>query len=166
MKDADRMSGYHLAQLNLAQMLTHLDDPSMKDFVDNVPRVNQMGMDSPGFVWILKGEGGDATLMRPFGEDVLINLTVWESVDALFQYAYYSDHAEFFRRRKEWFLKPDVAMVVLWWIPIGHEPTIDESRERLNYLRAHGPTPYAFTFKQRFTIEEAAAYQSVTTPTT
>jgi hypothetical protein len=153
------MPTYNIAQLNLAKMLTTLDDPSMKDFVDNVPRVNQIGMDSPGFVWILKGEGGDATLMRPFGEDVLINLTVWESIDALFQYAYYSDHAEFFRRRKEWFHERAEAMVVLWWVPEGHEPTIEEARARVEYLRAHGPTPYAFTFKQRFTPEDMETYK-------
>lgn len=152
------MPAYHLAQLNLARMLTSLDDPSMKDFVDNVTRINELGTQAPGFVWILKGEGGDATLMRPFGEDVLINVTVWESIEALFQYAYYSEHAEFFRRRKEWFHKPDEAMVALWWVPEGHQPTIEEARERIDHLRAHGPTPFAFTFKQRYTAEEAAEF--------
>jgi hypothetical protein len=152
------MPAYHLAQLNLARMLTSLDDPSMKDFVDNVARINELGTQTPGFVWILKGEGGDATLMRPFGDDVLINITVWESIDALYQYAYYSEHADFFRRRKEWFHKMDVPMVVLWWVPEGHQPTVEEARERIEHLRAHGPTPLAFTFKQQYTAEEALEY--------
>jgi hypothetical protein len=150
---------YHIAQLNLARMLTALDDPSMKDFVDNVPRVNQIGIDTPGFVWILKGEGGDATLLRPFGDDVLINMTVWESIDALYQYAYYSDHAQFFRRRAEWFHKAAEAMVVLWWVPAGHQPTLEEADTRVKHLRQHGATPYAFTFKQRFTVEEFVAWE-------
>ena len=144
------MPTYHIAQLNLARMLISLEDPSMKDFVDNVPRINEMGAQTPGFVWILKGDGGDATQLRPFGEDTLINITVWESIDALYEYAYYSEHAEFFRRRKEWFHKMDVAMVALWWIREGHEPTVEEARERIEHLRAHGATPFAFTFKQRF----------------
>lgn len=152
------MPTYHIAQLNLARMLTTLDDPSMKDFVDNVTRVNEIGMQTPGFVWILKGDGGDATLLRPFGEDTLINITVWESIDALYQYAYYSEHAEFFRRRKEWFHKMDVSMVVLWWVPEGHQPNVEEARERIEHLRAQGPTPFAFTFRQRYTAEEALAY--------
>ncbi|MDX2139673.1 MAG: DUF3291 domain-containing protein [Chloroflexota bacterium] len=150
---------FHIAQLNLARMLTSLDDPSMKDFVDNVPRVNQIGIDTPGFVWILKGDGGDATLLRPFGDDVLINMTVWESIDALFQYAYYSDHAQFFRRRAEWFQKAAEAMVVLWWVPAGHQPTLEEADARIQHLRQHGPTPYAFTFKQRFTVDELLAWE-------
>lgn len=152
------MPTYQIAQLNLARMLTSLEDPSMKDFVDNVPRINDLGMNTPGFVWILKGESGDATGLRPFGEDVLINLTVWESIDALYQYAYYSEHVEFFRRRKEWFRHDGVAMVVLWWVPEGHQPTIEEARERIDHLRTHGPTPYAFTFKQRFTPEAAEEF--------
>jgi hypothetical protein len=85
-------------------------------------------------------------------------MTVWESIDALYEFAYYSEHADFYRRRREWFAQPDVAMVVLWWIPAGHEPTIEEARERVEHLRAHGATPYAFTFRQRFTPEEAEAY--------
>jgi hypothetical protein len=150
---------FHIAQLNLARMLTSTEDPSMKDFVDNVPRVNQIGMDTPGFVWILKGDGGDAMALRPFGQDVLINMTVWENIDALFQYAYYSDHAQFFRRRAEWFHKAVEAMVVLWWIPAGHEPTLEEADARIQHLRQYGPTPYAFTFKQRFTTDELLAWE-------
>lgn len=144
------MTAYQLAQLNLAHMQTSLDDPSMADFVTNLVRINQLGAQSPGFVWILEDESGTATALRPFGDDILINLTVWESIDALYQYTYYSDHAELFRRRREWFHKHSTPMVVLWWIPAGQRPTVEDARERLEHLRAHGPTPYAFTFKQRF----------------
>jgi hypothetical protein len=81
---------------------------------------------------------------------IIINLTVWESIEQLFEFAYRSDHVEFYRRRRDWFDAPSEAHLVLWWVPARHIPTIEESEQRLDYLRAQGPTPHAFTFKQRF----------------
>ena len=81
---------------------------------------------------------------------IIINYTIWESVESLFEYAYHSDHVEVFRRRREWFENMPEAYLVLWWVPAGYIPSIAEADERLDYLRAHGPTPHAFTFKQRF----------------
>jgi len=81
---------------------------------------------------------------------VIVNFTVWESVEALFEFTYRSDHVEMYRRRREWFEAPTETYIVLWWVPAGHIPTVEEADERLDYLRAHGPTPYAFTFKQRY----------------
>ena len=149
---------YHLAQINIARIQAPLDDPSMKDFVDNLQKINALGHDTPGFVWQLLSEEGDSTAFRVFDDErIIINMTVWESVEALFEFSYRSEHVEFFRRRREWFAKLDQVYLALWWIPAGHHPTPEEAKEKLAYLEAHGPTPLAFTFKQRFTIEEMLA---------
>lgn len=148
---------YHIAQLNIARMRAPLDDPMMADFVDNLSRINALGENSPGFVWLLKDDSGSnsATEIRPYEDErIIINMTVWETMEALHDYAYYSDHTDFFRRRAEWFEKMDTPTFVLWWVPAGHIPTVDEAKERLEYLTAHGPTPYAFNFKKRYTVEE------------
>ncbi|MBC7869517.1 MAG: DUF3291 domain-containing protein [Chitinophagaceae bacterium] len=148
-------SHYHLAQLNIARMLAPLDDPIMADFVNNLDRINQLGKNSPGFVWVLQDESGNATALRPFDDEMLIiNLSVWESIEALHQYAYYSDHAEMYRRRRDWFEKIEMPSVVMWWIPAGHIPTLAEAKERYDLLHQLGPTPQAFTFKQRFSTAE------------
>ena len=147
---------HHLAQLNVATMRAPEGDPQMADFFANIARINTLGEATPGFVWRLRDEDTDnATSLRLFDEMTIVNLTVWESIDALYQYTYYSDHADIFRRRAEWFHKAAEAMVVLWWIPAGHIPTLEEAKGRLLHLRAHGPTPHAFTFKQRFPAQGA-----------
>jgi hypothetical protein len=145
------MASFHIAQLNIARALAPLDTPQMADFMNGLARINALAEESPGFVWRLQDDVGDATSIRPFDDDrIIVNMSVWESVDALFQYAYYSTHVEFFRRRAEWFDKAAEAMVVLWWIPAGHLPDVEEAKQKLFHLRAHGPTPHAFTFRQRF----------------
>ena len=151
----DGTSTFHLAQYNVARLLAPLDDLSLADFVAELNRINTLGDRSPGFVWRLKTEDGTSTSVR-VGDDerVLVNFTVWESVEALFEYAYHSDHARVFRRRREWFEAASQPYLVMWWIPAGHIPTIDEAEARLARLRAHGPTPDAFTFKQRFPAPE------------
>ncbi|MBE0690957.1 MAG: DUF3291 domain-containing protein [Anaerolineae bacterium] len=151
---------HHIAQLNIARMRAPLDHPSMADFVANLDAINALGEQTPGFVWLLKYDVNDATAVRLFGDMTIVNMTVWESVDALFQYAYYSDHARVYRRRTEWFEKAAEAMMVLWWIPAGHIPTLEEAQEHLIHLREYGPTPRAFTFKRHFTIDELLAYET------
>jgi hypothetical protein len=142
---------YHLAQYNLARLLALLDDPRIADFVANLQRINELGDRSPGFVWRLQTEDGTSTSVRVRDDElVIVNFTVWESVEALFEFTYRSDHVEMYRRRREWFEAPTETYIVLWWVPAGHIPTVEEADERLDYLRAHGPTPYAFTFKQRY----------------
>lgn len=147
---------YHLAQLNIGRVRAPVDDPLMAGFTDNLNRINDLGHRTPGFVWQLLTDDGDSTAFRMFAgdDDLLINMTVWESIEALFDFAYKSEHVDFFRRRREWF-KPvgDLPELVLWWVPAGHQPTLDEAKAKLLYLHEHGPTPLAFTFKQRHTIE-------------
>jgi hypothetical protein len=149
---------HHLAQYNLARLSAPLDDPRIADFVAALDRINTLGDRSPGFVWRLHTENGDSTSVRVRGDDrILVNFTIWESIEALFEFTYHSDHAEVFRRRREWFDAPVEAYLVLWWIPAGYIPTIEEADERLDHLRANGPTPYAFTFKQRFAATDLVA---------
>jgi len=147
---------YHLAQLNIARRLYPLDDPRMVGFVSRLAEINALGEQTPGFVWRLIDSSGNATDTRIYGDDLLIvNLTVWESIEALHHYAYSTAHVEVFRQRRDWFEHVKDPMVVLWWIPAGTVPTVTEACERLDHLRANGPTPYAFTFKQRFPAPES-----------
>jgi hypothetical protein len=143
---------YHLAQYNIARLVAELDDPRLAGFVDALDRINQLGDGSPGFVWRHKNDDGNSTATRVYPDDplVVINFTVWESIEALFEYTYHSDHVEVFRRRREWFDEHEGAYLVMWWIPAGHIPSVEEAIERLEHLQAHGPSPHAFTFKQRF----------------
>lgn len=146
------VSNFHLAQLNIAHARAALDDPSMADFVAQLDAVNALAEASPGFVWRLQGDSGQSSSYLHFYPDpnLLVNLTVWESVEALYAYTYRSDHVAVFRGRKQWFAPHDGVYLVLWWVPAGHIPTVAEADERLDHLRAHGPTPFAFTFRQQF----------------
>ena len=141
----------HLAQLNVGRLRAPMDDPLIDDFRTNLDPINALAEASPGFVWRLQSESGNATDIKPFGDDLeIVNLTVWESVDALADYVYRSGHVAFLRRRREFFEAPTQPIQCLWWIPEGSIPTVDEALERLEHLRSHGPTPTAFTFRQRF----------------
>ncbi len=144
------MSRCKLAQLNIAKLVEPLDSPRLADFVANLDRINELAEQSPGFVWRLQTDDGDATALRPFGEDTIVNLSVWEDLESLRNYVYKSAHVEILRRRNEWFEKTRDAHLVLWWIEAGHIPTTDEARERLDILGAEGPTQRAFTFGSPF----------------
>ncbi len=145
------MSAHQLAQLNVARMLAPIDSPAMADFVAQLDAVNALADASPGFVWRLVGAGNDATSLRPFDDDfIIVNMSVWESIDALKQYVYRSDHARVLRERAKWFQKMGEAHMVLWWVPAGHVPTVDEARRRLLRLRVHGESQDAFTFRSVF----------------
>jgi hypothetical protein len=147
---------FNLAQLNIARMLAPIDSPVMADFVANLDRINSLAEKSKGFVWRLKDDSNNATSIKVFDDDFLIvNMSTWESVDALFEYVYKSDHIEVFKRRAEWFEKMHDMHMVLWYVPAGATPTVAEAVERLTYLRSNGETPYAFSFKKRFSPEEA-----------
>ncbi|MEV4946926.1 DUF3291 domain-containing protein [Streptomyces sp. NPDC053755] len=149
----------HLAQLNVATLRHPLDDPRIAPFVEMLDPVNAAADGAPGFVWRLVEEGAaDATALRPAGENVIVNLTVWESQEALWDFSYRSGHLEVMRRRREWFERHVEAHLVLWWVPAGHLPTVTEALERLADLRTHGPSPRAFTFASSYTAAEAARH--------
>jgi Domain of unknown function (DUF3291) len=142
---------HHLAQLNVGRTVGPIDDPLLADFVANLDPINALGDASPGFVWRLQDEFGAATTIRAFDDPLMIvNLTVWESIETLREFAYRSGHVEFLRRRREWFVPLGGPSLVLWWVPAGHRPTIEEARERLERLTADGPTRDAFTLKVPF----------------
>jgi hypothetical protein len=142
---------YHLAQINIARMLAPIDDPIMAEFVAQLPPINALADASPGFVWRLQSESGDATSIKVYDDDfVIVNLTVWESVEALREYVYKSAHRGVLRDRKRWFQKFDGPYYALWWIPAGELPSAEEGKERLDCLRENGDSAFAFSFKNIF----------------
>lgn len=143
---------HHLAQLNIAAMKAPIDSPLLADFVAQLDAVNALAEASEGFVWRLQDEEGDATSFR-FSENpnLLINMSVWKSVEALEQFTYRNAaHGAVMRDRKKWFEKMDEMYVVLWWIPVGQHPNLTEAKEKLEHLQQHGATSVAFTFRKRF----------------
>ncbi|MEA2467781.1 MAG: hypothetical protein QOJ57_1907 [Thermoleophilaceae bacterium] len=149
--------GYHLAQLNVARFRLPMDDPAMAGFVEQLDPINALADATPGFVWRLQTEEGNATAIHAFEDDLmLVNMSVWESVEPLADFVYRSAHVEVMRRRREWAERMTEAYMVLWWVPTGTIPTVEEAKDRLAQLREHGPTPTAFTFKKRFSPDEAA----------
>jgi hypothetical protein len=149
------MTKLHLAQVNIGRMKAALEDPTMAGFVARLDEINALADHSPGFIWRLQTSEGNATYLRPYDDDrILFNLSVWETPEHLRQYVYSSAHAELLRQRHTWFEKFAQAYVALWWIPAGHIPGIDEAKKRLEHLEAHGPTPFAFTFRAMFPPDE------------
>ncbi|WP_019927934.1 DUF3291 domain-containing protein [Nocardia sp. BMG111209] len=145
------MNEHHLAQINIALPLEPLTTPRLAGFVAAIDEINALADTAPGFVWRLQTEDGDATAVRAFGDDrIIVNMTVWTSPETLADFAYRSDHAPIMRRRRDWFVPMAEAYQALWWIPAGQRPTVADAEARLDHLRTHGPTPYAFTFRHLF----------------
>jgi hypothetical protein len=149
------MSKYQLAQLNVAALKAPLDSPELKDFVDNLDRINALAENSPGFVWRLVGDGNDATSLRPLGDNIIVNMSVWRDVKSLSDFAYKSAHVEIMRRKREWFTRMGNAYLALWWVPEGHEPTVAEAVAKLEHLRQYGPSAEAFTFGEAYSAPDA-----------
>jgi hypothetical protein len=138
-----------LAQLNVGRAAAPLDSEQLRDFMENLDPINDLADASPGFVWRLQTEDGNATAIKAWDDPLMIlNMSVWESVESLADFVYRSAHTDFLRRRREFFEKPVEAIQVLWWVEDGHRPTVTEALERLDHLRAHGPTDHAFTFRE------------------
>ena len=147
---------HHLAQLNVARFKMSLEEPAMAGFVAALDPLNAIADATEGFVWRLQTEEGNATAIHAFEDDLmLVNMSVWESIEALADYVYGRDHVAVMRRRREWAERLAEAHLCLWWIPAGSLPTVDEAKERLEHRREHGPTPYSFSFKKRFSPGEA-----------
>ena len=146
------MAIYHVAQVNIGRVKAPVEDPLMAGFYTRLDEINALADRSPGFVWRLQTPVGNATYFRPYPEDdrVLINMSVWETVEALHHYVYKTAHAELLRQREAWFEKFFGAYTALWWVPVGHRPGMDEATKRLAHLERHGPSQFAFTFKTTF----------------
>jgi hypothetical protein len=141
------MSHYHLAQINNAKARAEMDSDIMQGFVARLDEINALADTSPGFVWRLQSEDGDATSIRVFDDPLLlVNMSVWVDIDSLKNYVYRSNHVDLIRDRDAWFHKTATAHMVLWWIPAGHTPTLEEGKQKLELLDRLGPGPEAFTF--------------------
>lgn len=163
-----------LAQVNFGRLLAPLDSPQIADFAAALEPVNAVADAAPGFVWRLQTEDGNATAVGGFEDDavdaggsgggILINMSVWESVEALGAYVYGEAHIAVLRRRREWFSRIKDAHMALWWIPRGHVPTVGEAEARVRYLRAHGSTPHAFTLREHFPAPDSEAVELLRSP--
>jgi len=141
----------HLAQLNIAKVKFDLESPEMADFVNNLDPINAIAESSPGFIWRLKDETGDATGIEIEGHpDIIVNMSVWESINALKNFMFKTHHVHFLKRKKEWFIPMSEASYVLWWVPEGHIPTVQEAMTKLEHLQQYGETPDAFSFKSNY----------------
>jgi len=149
------MSHYQLAQINVAELKAPLDSPQLKDFVDNLDRINALAEGQPGFVWRLTGDGNDATELRPMGEKIIVNYSIWRDVETLKNFVYSTAHVEILKRKREWFERMRLNYV-LWWVPAGHIPTVQDAVAKLEHLRAHGPSADAFHFGEAYSAPDAA----------
>ncbi|HLH91959.1 MAG TPA: DUF3291 domain-containing protein [Xanthobacteraceae bacterium] len=149
----------HVAQLNIGRFRYETDDPRMADFMNNLERVNALAEPSPGFVWRYTDATGNATDTRPYDGDPLmaVNLSVWESIEALEKFVWQTVHKRFYARKHDWFEKLDVAYFVLWHVPAGHRPSVQEAVERLEHLKKHGPSEHAFGWQD---VESAKLWRS------
>ncbi|MGW6205990.1 DUF3291 domain-containing protein [Streptomyces sp. NPDC055089] len=144
------MSDFHLAQVNVGRMLAPLDSPQLAGFAAQLHEINAVADQAPGFVWrMVDDSGADATNLRPERDDdlLLINCSVWESVEALRNYTYRSDHLKVLARRRDWFERLADVSVALWWVPAGHRPSMEEAMGRIALIRERGEGPEAFTFR-------------------
>lgn len=140
----------HVAQLNIARMIgTNISDPVMKEFADQLDTINALGENSKGFVWRLKTGEGNATALNPYNDDrIIVNFTVWETIEDLRDFVFKSAHVTVMRDRKKWFEKFGKPWYVLWYVPAGYIPSIQEAVERLDYLQQNGNSAYAFDFSK------------------
>jgi heme-degrading monooxygenase HmoA len=144
---------YYIAQFNIARMLAPIDDPIMAEFVAQLAPVNALAEKSPGFVWRLQTDSGDATSIKIYDDNmIIVNLTVWETADALREFVYKNAHYGVLRDRKRWFEKTEGSYYALWWVPAGQLPGPEEGKARLDYLRQYGESAHAFSFKNIFPI--------------
>lgn len=150
------MKKYHIAQVNIGRIKAPLDSATMAGFMGRLDELNAVADKSPGFVWRLQTSEGNATYFRPYDHDdrILMNMSVWESIESLKNFVYHTTHSELLRQRHEWFEKFEGVYLVLWWVPAGHIPGIDEAKKRLAHLEQHGPTQFAFNFKSIFQPDE------------
>ncbi|HEX5258519.1 MAG TPA: DUF3291 domain-containing protein [Sphingomicrobium sp.] len=142
---------WRLAQINIGKLIAPQGDPRVQPFFDALDEVNALAEASPGFVWRLTGEGNDATDIRPSVDPLLLmNMSVWEDAESLFEFVYRSSHTPVMSKRRDWYERFEGSYMALWWIPAGTIPTINDGLSRLWHLDRFGPTPHAFTFKARF----------------
>lgn len=143
-----------LAQLNIADAQHPVDAPAMAGFTGRIDVINALADRSPGFIWRMVDDGPEdgalSLRMEGLGPDTLVNMSVWESVEALYHFIYQTAHAKVMRGKDDWFNPMPTAHTVLWWVKDGHIPGLDEAKEKLDLLCANGPSPDAFSFTVPF----------------
>lgn len=146
---------HHLSQVNISRMIAPLSNPIMADFVAELDSINQLADSAPGFIWRLQTEAGNATSISAYDDElILFNLSVWESIDDLKQFVYRTQHGKVMRDRQKWFRKSSGINMALWWVPMGHIPTVDEAKKRLRHINECGESAYAFSFKNQLFTKE------------
>jgi hypothetical protein len=144
---------FQLAQINIGRLIAPVDSPAIAGFVARLDPVNALAEGSPGFVWRLKSDSGNATDIQYNGDPLtIVNMSVWESIEALRDYVYASDHIHALRQRASWFERSNQPNYCLWWVPAGHQPAVAEGKERLEHYQAHGATEFSFSFAQCFPV--------------
>ena len=142
---------YHLAQVNIGRLLAPLSDPLIQPFVDKLNEINALADGSPGFIWRLQSASGNATDVQAYEDEfILVNMSVWTSLETYTNFVYQTAHREVMKMRREWFERFDGPYTTTWWVLAGHIPTVAEAKERLEHLRAHGPGAFAFTPQKPF----------------
>ena len=150
-----------IAQINIAKMKWPIDDPRMSGFTDNLEPINALADAASGFVWRLKGDEDNATAIRVFEDEFLIvNMSVWESLEDVFNFIYKTDHKLFIRNKKNWFDNMERIHMALWYINDHEYPKPDEAKIRLEYIQKNGPSPYVFNFREKFNVDEYNAYMN------
>ncbi len=157
------MTIYNIAEINIARMKgVNIDDPVMKEFADNLDSVNAIAESSEGFVWRLKDDSNNATNFNPYNdEQVIINVSVWESIETLEKFMYKTFHSDFLKRRREWFQTFGKAYTAMWWVPQGHYPTMTEAVEKLDYLQKNGASEVVFDFRNKFSRPVVKSSQAI-----
>jgi len=142
---------HHLAQLNVGRLRAPHESPVVAEFMEALDHINALAEGSDGFVWRLQTDDGNATAIQPYEDPlIIVNMSVWSSLDALKAFVYDTEHRDYLRRRREWFEPMAEAYLVLWWVPIGETPTVEDAVARLDAFRTAGPTPEAFSLRQTF----------------
>jgi len=149
---------WQLAQLNVARRRFDLDNPKMIKFVDGLDPVNALAEQSNGFVWRLQTDDGNATGITIYNDPtIIVNMSVWESFDALMSFVRSEGHLLIMKQRRDWFERPDQPYLVLWWVPESHRPTVEEAESRLDQLRRQGPSPQAFSVRDAYPAPDVSA---------
>ncbi len=142
----------HLAELNIGKFRYPTTDPRMAGFMDNLDRVNALAERTPGFVWRLKGDNNNATDLR-VGDDYAVNMSVWETPEALENYVFKTVHVQFYKNRADWFDLMEKPHMVFWWVPEGHQPSLQEAMDRLEMFEKNGATEQAFGWAEVIDVE-------------
>ncbi len=149
---------WHLGQANIGVARYAYTDPAFAGLVDNLGCINALAEKAAGFVWRHVADDETAAGKDIFADDnMLFNLSVWESRDTLMEYVYKTDHVKILRKRAEWFVQQKGPILALWWQPAGTLPTPTEAKHRLQVLGLNGPTEEAFTFRQFFAEPDAVS---------